>query len=340
MTSVYRAFLYTIVCLLLSPVLSGQSLAAAAKSFVALLNDDQKVKAILPFDTEERYNFHYIPKDDRKGISMNELDEQQKQAAIHLLRMGVTGETIKKMQGIMQLEMVLRTLEGRSADDHYRDPGKYFLTIFGQPETNTIWGLRFEGHHISFNFSVNNDIITAGTPSFLGANPAIVQEGPQKNKEVLKEETNMAFALLHTLSQQERTKAVIDTNVPGDIITGARRKAMIEHPQGIRYSEMNPAAQREMLALLQLYIHRYTKLFADDMFEEIKAAGLDNLWFTWAGYTEKKTGSPCYYRIQGPTIVIEYDNTQNNANHIHTVVRDLKNDFGGDELLEHYRQAH
>ncbi|MBN8858373.1 MAG: DUF3500 domain-containing protein [Sphingobacteriales bacterium] len=340
MSSVYRPCLYTVVCLLLSPVLRGQSFAAAAKTFVELLNDDQKVKAVLPFDMEERYNFHYIPKDNRKGISMNELDERQKQEAFHLLRMGIASETIKKMQDIMQLEMVLRTLEGRSADDHYRDPGKYFLTIFGQPETNTIWGLRFEGHHISFNFSVNNDTIAAGTPSFLGANPAIVQEGPQKNKEVLKEETNMAFALLHAFSQQERTKAVIDTNVPGDIITGAGRKAMIEHPQGIRYSEMNGAAQREMLALLQLYIHRYTKLFADDMLKDIKAAGLNNLWFTWEGHTEKKIGNPCYYRIQGPTIIIEYDNTQNNANHIHTVVRDLKNDFGGDELLEHYRQAH
>ena len=103
---------------------------------------------------------------------------------------------------------------------------------------------------------------------------------------------------------------------------------------------MNAAAQREMLALLQLYIHRYTKLFADDMLKDIKAADLNNLWFTWVGYTEKKIGNPCYYRIQGPTIIIEYDNTQNNANHIHTVVRDLKNDFGGDELLEHYRQAH
>jgi len=340
MPSVYRASLYTIVYLLLSPVLRGQSFAAAAKSFIGLLNDDQKVKAVLPFDVEERYNFHYIPKDNRKGISINELNERQKQEVFHLLRMGITGETIKKMQDIMQLEMVLRTLEGRSADDHYRDPGKYFLTIFGQPETNTIWGLRFEGHHISFNFSVNNDTITAGTPSFLGANPAIVQEGPQKNKEVLKEETDRAFALLHTLSQQERTKAVIDRNVPGDIITGAARKAMIGQPQGLRYSEMNAAAQREMLALLQLYIQRYTKLFADDMLKDIKAAGLNNLWFTWVGYTEKKIGNPCYYRIQGPTIIIEYDNTQNNANHIHTVVRDMKNDFGGDELLEHYRQAH
>jgi len=134
--------------------------------------------------------------------------------------------------------------------------------------------------------------------------------------------------------------AIIDSVAPGEIITGSKRKAMIDHPSGIRYEELSPGNRQLLLRLVNLYVHRYTKLFAEDMLKEIQTAGLEKLWFTWAGGTEHVLGKPYYYRIQGPTIIIEYDNTQNNANHVHTVVRDLRNDFGGDLLLEHYRESH
>jgi hypothetical protein len=150
----------------------------------------------------------------------------------------------------------------------------------------------------------------------------------------------MGFELLHAFSPEELKKVMIDTSAPADIVTANNRKAMIEQPAGIRYSEMSKANQARFLQLLHLYIHRYTKLFAAEMFHQIEKAGLDNLWFSWAGYNEHVLGHPYYYRIQGPTIIIEYDNTQNNANHIHTVVRDLTNDFGGDLLLEHYKAQH
>lgn len=335
-----RLLLCIIISLLFSLPGNGQTLISKASAFINLLDKKQHEKAVLPFDTAERYNFHYIPKDDRKGITMNELNDVQKKAAMDLLKTSLSSETVKKVNDIMQLEIVLKVLEKHPADDHYRDPGKYYLTIFGIPSIDAIWGWRFEGHHISFNFSANENKLVAGTPSFLGSNPAIVLEGPQKNKEVLKEETDKGFALLHALSKEELKKAVIDSTAPGDIITAANRQAMIDHPAGIRYTELTAANQQQLLQLLNLYIHRYTKLFADNMINEVKEAGLNNLWFTWAGYTEHTIGKPYYYRIQGPTIIIEYDNTQNNANHIHTVVRDLKNDFGGDELLDHYRSAH
>jgi len=115
---------------------------------------------------------------------------------------------------------------------------------------------------------------------------------------------------------------------------------MIDHPAGIKYTEMDDEQKALLLQLIGLYIHRYTKLFADDMFKEIQQSGLENLWFAWAGYTKPELDKGIYYRIQGPTFIIEYDNTQNNANHIHSVLRDLKHDFGGDELLEHYKTAH
>ena len=318
----------------------AQDLPSKANAFIATLNEAQKTQALYPFDTAERYRFMYVPLNDRKGISMNELNAGQQAAVFNLLKASLAEETIKKVKAIMLLDNVLKELEHRKADDHYRDPDKYFLTIFGIPSAATIWGWRFEGHHIAFHFAANKNELVAGTPSFLGSNPAIVQDGPQKGEEVLKEETDKGFALLHALSAAELKKALTDSVAPGEILTAASRKAMIDHPAGIRYSELTPAHQQMLLQLLGLYVHRYTKLFADNMLQQVQAAGLDNLWFTWAGFTEHQMGKPYYYRIQGPTIIIEYDNSQNNANHIHTVIRDLKNDFGGDMLLEHYRQNH
>jgi hypothetical protein len=180
----------------------------------------------------------------------------------------------------------------------------------------------------------------SGTPGFLGSNPAVVQEGANKGTELLKEEKDLAFGLLNSLSAEQKKKAIFADRAPGDIVTGISRKAMIDHPVGLLYSEMNPNQREQLLALINLYVHRYTKLFADDMLKEIEAAGLDKLRFAWAGFTEPGLGKPHYYRIQGPTLIIEYDNTQNDANHVHTVVRDLLHDFGGDLLLEHYRQSH
>jgi hypothetical protein len=240
----------------------------------------------------------------------------------------------------MQLENILKVIENRAADNHYRDPGKYYFTIFGVPGDNTIWGWRLEGHHITFNFSAQNKKLVGGTPGFFGSNPAIVLAGPEKGKQVLKEEADMAFALLHALSPEELKKSLIDTVAPNEIITFITRKAMIDKPAGVLYSEMTPAHQQQLLQLLGIYVHRYTKRFADDMLAEIQQAGLNNLRFAWAGAQQPGIGKPHYYRIQGPTIIVEYDNSQNNANHVHSVIRDLNHDFGGDALLEHYKKSH
>jgi hypothetical protein len=179
--------------------------------------------------------------------------------------------------------------------------------------------------------------LVSGTPGFIGSNPAVVLSGPEKGLEILKDETQLGFNLLHSLNADQKQKAVMSVKAPGDIITASDRKAMIENPQGILYSGLNSQQQKLFMQLLSLYIHRYTATFASTMMKELEDAGMSNLRFAWAGDEQPGVGHPHYYRIQGPTIIIEYDNTQNNANHIHTVVRDLKNDFGGDLLLEHYK---
>ena len=317
----------------------AQDPVTAANQFISLLDSNQKTETIFPFDGAEKYNYHFVPLE-RKGITFNEMNESQQKAAFNLLQTCLSVEGAKKTKSIMQLDAVLKVLENRKPDDHFRDPGNYHISIFGIPGKQTIWGWRFEGHHISFNFSVDKQKLVSGTPGFLGSNPAIVLSGPKKGTQVLKDETDKGFILLHSLSPEQLKIAVFDTLAPAEIFTFDKRQAMIEHPQGIAYSEMTADQQQKLLALINVYVHRYTKLFAEDMIKEITGAGLGNIRFCWAGNLKPELGKPTYYRVQGPTFIIEYDNTQNNANHVHSVLRDLKHDFGGDELLEHYQQSH
>jgi len=313
-------------------------MAAAANEFLKTLSPQQKDKIQFAFDADERYNWHYIPKS-RKGLPLKELSDAQRRAAMALLRTALSDTGFEKTTSIIKLEAVLREVEGRPVDDEYRDQGKYYFSVFGDPATDSVWGWRLEGHHISFNFSAKDNSLISGTPGFLGTNPAIVLSGPEKGLYILKNEAETGLELLHALDANQIKKAVISDNAPSEIITEAKRKAMIDKPEGILYSELNNEQQKLFLQLLSIYIHRYTKLFADVMMKEIEAAGLNDLRFAWAGVQQTGVGNPHYYRIQGPTIIIEYDNTQNKANHIHTVIRDLKNDFG-DKLLEHYKKDH
>jgi hypothetical protein len=318
----------------------GQKMAAAAEDFINTLDTAQRSMALYPFGSEERFNFHYFPINDRKGLPLDQMSEAQKNAAFRLLKTSLADGTIKKVKEIIELENILKVLENRKPDDHFRNPGKYYLAIFGIPADSTIWGWRFEGHHVSFHFSAKDNSLISGTPGFLGSNPAIVQAGSQKGKEVLKDEKEKGLALLHSLTPEQLNIAVIDSTAPAEIITGINRKAMIDHPAGLSYSQMTALQREKFLQLISLYIHRYKKSFADNMLKEIQHAGLDKLMFAWAGHKETGPGHPHYYRIQGPTLIIEYDNTQNNANHVHTVVRDLLHDFGGDMLSDHYKAGH
>ena len=316
-----------------------QTQTQIASTFLGTLSRDQQEKTVFHFTDDERYNWHFIPRS-RKGISFNEMNEQQRKAALDLLKTCLSENGYRKATDVMQHEKILRMVEGRGETDDYRNPGNYYLTLFDKPSDKEIWGWRIEGHHISFTFSMKNNQLVAGTPGFLGANPAIVQDGPQKGKQILKEETDMGFALLNSLTNEQKAKAVFSDRAPSDIITSASRKASIDNQQGIKYAELTADQQSKFMKLVEVYIHRYTKLFADDMIKDVKAAGLNNMLFAWAGAQDGQSGRGTYYRIQGPTIIIEYDNTQNGANHVHSVLRDLKNDFGGDELLQHYKSAH
>ncbi|HUQ66607.1 MAG TPA: DUF3500 domain-containing protein [Flavitalea sp.] len=318
----------------------AQSISIIAKKFVGSLDASQKALTIFPFESDERYNFHFFPIDDRKGLPLDKMNEAQKKTVMKLLSACLTDNTVKKINDIIALENILKVMENRKADDHFRDPGKYHLAIFGEPGEKNIWGWRFEGHHISFHFSAEQNTLVAGTPGFLGSNPAIIPDGEQKGKEILKDEKILALKLLHSFSSDQMKTAIIAGDVPGDIITRIDRKAILKDSAGISYRVMTTQQQNFFKDLVNVYVNRYKKPFADTLFNDIKNAGYDKLRFAWAGDTITGVGHPHYYRIVGPTLIIEYDNTQNNANHVHTVVRDLLHDFGGDQLLEHYRKGH
>ena len=319
--------------------IQAQDIVKKANNFIGLLTEEQKSGTLFPFDNEERYNFHFVPFV-RKGITFNEMNAQQTDAGLALLRACLSDNGYKKATEIVAMEAVLKEIENRKPEDKYRDPGNYHFSIFGIPSNKTIWGWRFEGHHISYNFSFDKKLIVSGTPGFMGSNPAVVQSGPQKGKNILKDETEEGFQVLNSLDQQQLSKAIIDTAAYKDILTFDKRSADINSKLGLKYTDMNQSQQALLLNLIKVYVNRYTHLFAESMLKDIQAAGLDNILFAWAGKTENQVGKPTYYRVQGPTFIIEYDNTQNNANHIHSVIRDLKNDFGGDVLLNHYKQDH
>lgn len=309
----------------------------AAQDFLAVLDTSTRRHACFPWEEEERFNWHFVPRA-RKGLALKDMTDAQRARAYALLKACLSSDGYRKATTIVETEYVLRALEGRGPDDEYRHPGKYYFSFFGEPAAGKPWGWRMEGHHLSLNFSAVTNTLVAGTPAFMGANPAIVPEGPHKGRQILKEESTLAFELLKTLNAAQLEKALVAERAPSDIITGNKRKAWLQDPPGLSYGQMKAAQQQMLKKLVAVYVDRYTKLMADLLWKDIGAAGWEQLHFAWAG--GKSWGTGHYYRIQGPTFIIEYDNTQNSANHVHTTFRDLKNDFGEDMLLQHYRQAH
>ena len=240
-----------------------------------------------------------------------------------------------KANQIMFLEQVLHEVEdGRLR----RDPDAYFFSIFGQPSTTRNWGWRVEGHHLSLNFTAQEGKLISATPSFWGANPAEVRQGTNKGLRVLAAEEELGRRLLHSFEGPQREKVVIDAEAPADIITANSREVQIGSPVGVVVAEMKKEQVELLMALLDVHAHRWRDELASAALEKLRQAGLEKIHFAWAGGSEP--GQPHYYRIQGPTFVIEYDNTQNNANHVHTVWRDLESDFGLDLLAEHYKKGH
>ncbi len=309
-------------------------MADAAKAFLASLDPEQRARATFQFQDEERFDWHYIPKE-RKGLPLKDMTPPQKHLAHALLSAGLSQRGYIKAVSIMSLDDVLRILEHGTGP--VRDSERYFFSIFGEPSETGTWGFRVEGHHISQNFTIVNGKVQVA-PSFFGANPAEVREGPRKGLRVLAHEEDLGRAFIQALTPEQKKTAIVNKDAPGEILTAATRKAALKgEPSGIAASKLT-AQQRELLQnLLDEYCNNVPEQVAQAREELIKKAG-NNLYFAWAG--GEQVGQPHYYRIQAPAFLIEYDDTQNGANHIHTVWRDFEGDFGLDLLKDHYQTSH
>ena len=307
-------------------------MAVAANNFTAALSPEQQAKALFEFTSEERVNWHFVPMP-RKGLSFKEMSPAQRHLAHALLNSALSQRGYFKAATIMSLEQVLFDLEKQAA---HRDAELYYFSIFGKPGPDG-WGLRVEGHHLSLNFTVRGDTVLAATPSFLGSNPAEIRVGPRQGLRVLAQEEDLGRRLVKSLDAKQRAVAVIATNAPRDVITGDSRKVRALEPVGLLAAQMN-ASQRDLLkALIWEYIGRTRSEVAETEWAKIQTAGWEKVAFAWAGTLDPGQGH--YYRVQGPAFLLEYDNTQNDANHIHAVWRDFDNDFGDDALRQHYEKV-
>ena len=304
-----------------------------ARHFLVSLDPDQRDQATFAFGDDERLNWHFIPRD-REGLPYGEFTPPQRRLADRLLGTALSHEGISKALGIMYLEQILYEREGRDI----RDSDRYYFTVFDEPSDSGAWGWRVEGHHLSLNLTLNDGEVVATSPAFMGSNPAIAGEGKHEGLEVLAAEQTVARELLALFDGQAREKVIFDAEAPPDILTGHDRVAEAGEPLGVATRDMTDEQADKVVELLHIYTGRLRLDLAKDEFEKVEAAGLENIHFAWAGSAEP--GEAHYYRIHGPTFLIEYDNTQNDANHIHTVWRDLEGDFGRDLLGEHYTNSH
>ena len=306
----------------------------AANHFLAALTPEQRGKATFPFTDAERSNWHYVPIE-RKGLPLREMSPFQKHLASALLSAGLSQTGYIKAVTIMSLEDVLRIIEKDSGER--RNPEKYYFSIFGTPGDSGAWGCRMEGHHLSQNYTVLNGQVVDG-PSFFGSNPAEVRQGPRAGLRVLAAEEDLGREVISSLDPDQRQVAIVDPIAYKDILTTNSRKAALNgQPSGLAASAMSARQFDRLAALLSEYAHNVPGQIADVREEMIRKAGR-NIYFAWAGGVHK--GDPHYYRAQSQSFLVEFDDTQDGANHIHSVWRDLNGDFGEDLLKEHYRTSH
>lgn len=312
--------------------------AAAATQFLASLTPEQREKANLKFEDANRFDWHYVPRPgQRKGLPLKDMTAAQRQAAQKLLGTALSAKGLKQSGQIMNdLELVLRG-DGPKPNMG-RDPEMYYFTVFGAPGDKTAWGWRVEGHHLSQNFTIANGTFSSWTPDFYGANPAEVLTGSRKGLRVLAAEEDKAFALLRALNTQQKAVAVLEDKVPNDMITTNARRVDPLSPNGLSAASMTMTQQALMHDLINEYTSRMVDEIATERVRRINVAGFDKVTFAWIG--ADALHEPHYYRVQGPTFLIEFDNVQAQGNHIHSVWRDFNGDFGDDVLKNHYKSAH
>ncbi len=326
-------------------------MAAVAKRWLASLTKEQRAQATFKLDDAERTNWHFIPDfvikpDGRKGLPINKMTPQQRIFAVTLPATALSQRGYLEMMSIRALEKVLFDLEGKA----YRDPQLYYVSIFGTPDPKGTWGWRFEGHHLSVNVTIIDGKKISVTPSFFGSNPGKVTSGNLAEVEVLDKEQKLALNLIQSFSKEQLAKATIDTSaMDKKLLQKSVIKEVLtsDHPtadrglftfRGISFADLDPSQQKQLLKLVNVYTTRFRPEILKGTRYKGKIRDGNDLTFAWSG--GKKRGEFHYYRIQSKTFLIEFANTQNNANHVHAVWREFDGDFGRDFLSEHFSKHH
>jgi len=338
-----RLSLSALTCLILATTVraelptdqhAGSAMTAAAQNFVRALDSEARSRATMEFDDPRRLDWHNIPKPQRKGLQFKEMNEVQRKQCLSLLQAALSKSGYEKALRIMSLENNLHEGEKNLKDGALRDPERYFLTIFGKPNPKGEWGWSFEGHHLSLNFVIQDGQVTSDTPSFMGANPATVRiyvpGGPTTGTRTLAREEQLAFDLLDSLTEQQRTVAIIAQAAPADYRAAGKPQPPKYEQQGLPAADMTEDQKAKLWSLLTAYNENLSAELASARIAKIKTAGIDQVYFAWEGATKPGVGH--YFRIQGPTFELEFVNVQtdpagNVANHIHSVWRNPQGDF-------------
>ena len=304
--------------------------------FLNSLDDAQLSKTQFLLDDVSRETWHFLPATSwpRPGIQLGELNAKQKELFLKMLQHNLSGVGYNKAMDIMGLENILAE---ESGDTFKRDPNKYHISIYGNPEKDNVWSWTFQGHHIFLSFTMVDGKVSF-TPRFFGANPAIVQSGPRKGEQTLAMEENLGLELINSLSVEQKTKTIFSEEAPWEILTKNSERVSPDSPKGIPVHDLDKSQQEVLLQLIHEYIAAVPEEIAKIRMKQLESEEFQDIHFAWAGATT--LGKAHYYRIQGKSFLIEFDNSQNNANHIHSVWRDFEGDFGRDLIQEHYANHH
>ena len=316
----------------------AQQMSESGTKFLDSLSQDQKRKACFEYLDGERL-FWYYPPMNRHGLALRDMEPSQRELAFKLMSTGLTDRSYDQARQIIALEDVLGPLEKeRGVKSFKRDPELYYFTIFGTPEGDDPWAWRAEGHHVSLHFSIWKDEIISMTPFFFGANPAEVRKGPKNGLRILSHREDIAFDLMDSFDEGQKKKAIIYGTAPYDIITYNSSKVSLPAEEGLSISKMS-GTQREIIeSLISEYINQVPEELAQKKYSELDKYGLENIHFAWGGATDPS--GEHYYRLHGGNFVVEFDNRQNGANHIHSVWRDVDNDFAEDVMRQHLLAYH
>lgn len=321
------------------PPATAVAATRAANALLETLDANQRKKACFEFKDAERTNWQFVP-NLYPGVPLQELGADQKRAVHRLLHAVLSGSGYGKTTAIMRLEDTLRGFaEAAGQKAPHRDPGRYSVALFGKPGKDEPWGFRVQGHHVSWNFASADGRVIATTPAFLGANPAEIRQGPHAGLRALPEEEDLAREFLATLTEAQSADVMLSDKAPRDVLWGpGKHRDVLGEPRGLAWKSMTERQRELVWRLVRTYVGNLAHDLAVEQMKKIEMAGRDGIRFGWMGSMERGKGH--YYRITGGTFAIEYDNTQDGANHVHVAWHDLTNDFGVDLLRQHYERHH